>query len=545
MMPKKIKKILVVFISLLFLNYLSQRFYKRFDLTIDQRYTISKTSINILNKVQKTLHINVYLEGQFPSEFQRLQFETRQFLEELKFKNANIKVHFINPDSMKDRLIKKGMKPSILSIEEDGGFSESIIFPWAELKYGKKTILVSLLPNTKTNQLQSAIENLEFLFSNAIQTLVQKQQQKIAILTGNGQLKDIKLYSFLSEVSKKYRLAKFTLDSVATNPLQTLKDLQNFDLAIIAKPSEKFSSEEKFTIDQFMMHGGKLLWMIDNVQADQDSLFANGKMLAYPRDLNITDQLFSYGVRINTNLIKDVYASKIPLATGNIGGSPQFKNLDWFFHPLVGGNPYHPISKNVAPIRIQFATHIDTIKNNIKKTPLLVSSVNTKTVGTPTIISLDDMKQQPIEKEYQSGNQLFAILLEGQFTSAFENRIRPFKTTNFTSISKPNKMIVISDGDIAKNQILKGKPHDLSYDKWTNQQFGNKIFLLNTINYLLDDSGLIHLRNKTLQLAHLDKQKAYSERLYWQCINIIFPLLLLGLFGYVFNFLRKKKYTTI
>jgi ABC-2 type transport system permease protein len=267
-------------------------------------------------------------------------------------------------------------------------------------------------------------------------------------------------------------------------------------------------------------------------------------MLAYPRDLNLTDLLFNYGVRISHSLIKDVYAAQIPLATGKIGKQTQFKNLDWMYHPLVNGNPNHPITKNVAPVRLQFASQIDTLKNNIKKTPLLVSSPLTQKVGTPIIIALQSIAEEVNEVNYNEGNQLFAVLLEGEFNSAYKNRVKPFETLLFKEKSRENKMIIIADGDIGKNQILKEKPYDLSKDKWTNQQFGNKDFLLNAVDYLLDDSGLIQLRNKSLQIRMLDKQKAFRERLYWQILNLVLPLILLFSFGIVFNYLRKRKYSS-
>ena len=314
-------------------------------------------------------------------------------------------------------------------------------------------------------------------------------------------------------------------------------------MAIIAKPTEKFTEKEKFVLDQFITNGGKTLWMIDNVQADQDSLFNNGKMLAYSRDLNLTNLFFSYGIRINTTLIKDLYAAKIPVATGKIGNQTQFKNLDWFYHPLVNGNPNNSVTKNVSPVRLQFANSIDTLKNNIKKTPLLVSSLLTKKVGTPKIIELQSIADEPLETEYKNRNQLFAVLLEGNFNSAYKNRVKPFETSLYKENATNNKMIVIADGDVVKNQILKGKPYDLARDKWTNEQFGNKDFLLNSVDYLLDDVGLMTLRNKSLQIRMLDKQKAFKERTFWQFLNVILPLILLFGFGFVFNYLRKRKYS--
>lgn len=546
-MNKKITSIFLAFIGLLLLNTISQYVYQRFDLTADKRYTLSETTQDIIDKVNQNLFITVYLEGDFPAEFNRLQLETKQYLEELSAENKYIIINFENPEGNEKELIKRGMLPSKLTVEENGKFSEAVIFPWAEINYGNKSTTVSLLPKnmvaSQEAQLQSAIENLEYIFSNAIHFVLQKKQKKVAVLTGNGELEDIYQYSFLSEVTKKYKLAKFTLDSVATNPQQTLQDLSGLDLAIIAKPTEQFTANEKFVLDQFITNGGKTLWMIDNVIAEQDSLYKSGNLLAYPRDLNITDLLFSYGVRINNSLIKDLYAAQISLATGKVGNQTQFKNLEWFFHPVVGGNPNHSITKNTLPVRLQFATAIDTLQNNIKKTPLLLSSVFTKTIGTPSYINLQSIADEVVESEYNAGNHLFAVLLEGDFNSAYKNRIKPFKTSLYKENATNNKIIVISDGDVGKNQILKGKPYDLNRDKWTNQEFGNKDFLLNAVDYLLDDSGLIDLRNKTLQIRLLDKQKSEKERTFWQILNVIAPLILLAFFGIVFTFYRKKKYS--
>lgn len=546
-MNKKLQHIVFAFFGLFLINYLANAVYKRFDLTQDKRYTLSEVSESIIEKIDAPLSINVYLEGDFPAEFKRLQIETRQFLEELQATNSNIRFRFINPDNIREQLVRKGMIPSQLTVEEDGKLSEAIIFPWAEIVYGNKGELVSLLPNsiTKTQeaQLQNAIEKLEFSFANALHSITQKEKQKIAVLAGNGELQDIYQYSLLSEIGKKYRLAKFTLDSVASNPQKTLNDLKKYDLAIIAKPTERFSEEEKLTLDQFITSGGKSLWMLDNNFADTDSLYNEGKMLAFPRDLNLTDLLFGYQVRVNNMLIQDLYSAKIPLATGNVGNQAQFQHLNWFYHPLVNGNPNHPITKNVAPVRFRFTTQIDTLKGNLKKTPLLVTSVLTKKVGTPNFVELQSIAKEPQENEYASGPQLLAVLLEGNIPSAYKNRIKPFETSNFIEESNANKMIVIADGDIGRNQILKGKPHDLSLDKWTGEQFGNKEFLINAIDYLLDDSGLIQLRNKTVQINLLDKQRAFTEKRFWQFINIGIPLLLLALFGFGFTYWRKKKYS--
>ena len=546
-MNKRLKHILIVAVVLILLNIMNQGYYTRIDLTKDNRYTIAKVTEGLINKIDKQLLIKVYLEGDFPSEFKRLQIETRQFLEELSAKNSQIKIQFIRPDNQKEKLIKAGMIPSQLTVKEDGKLSNAIIFPWAEILYKNKTSKVSLLPNgtsqSQEDQLEKAIENLEFSFSNAFYKLQIEKEKKIAILSGNGELSDIQLYSFLSEVKKKYRLAKFTLDSVTTNPKKTLLDLQQFDLAIIAKPTQAFTENEKLVLDQYIINGGKTLWMIENVQADTDSLYTNGSMLAYPRDLNLTDFFFAYGLRVNATLLQDLYAAKIPLATGNLGNKPQFQNLSWFYHPLVLGNPNHAISKNILPVRLRFANQIDTLQNNLKKTPLLMSSMLTKKVGTPAIIELNSIAKEPKEEEYSTGFQITGLLTEGVFNSMYTNRVKPFNIDNFRKKSLYNKMVVISDGDIGRNQLQKGKPFDLARDKWTDEQFGNKEFLLNAVDYLLDDNGLIELRNKNIQINLLDKKRAYQEKTYWQFINITLPLFILITFGFIFHYLRKRKYS--
>ena len=546
-MSKNLQFYAKLLVGLLLINFIGNQFYQRFDLTQDKRYTLTNTTHSVLDKVDNVLSIKVYLEGDFPAEFKRLQIETKQFLEELRAVNNNVRIQFINPDSFREDLIKKGFIPSRLTIEEEGKLSEAIIFPWAEISYKKKGYLVNLLPNSNANsqdeQLQNAIESLEFSFTSAIKNISRKNKQKIAVIAGNGELEDIYLYSFLKDVGSKYGLSKFTLDSVLTNPQKTLRDLTSFDLAIIAKPTLKFSDNEKLTLDQFIINGGKTLWMIDNVQADQDSLLQTGKMLAYPRDLNLTDLLFAYGVRINTTLIKDSYAAKIPLATGNIGNKTQFQYLPWTFHPLVNGNENHPITKNIRPVRLQFTTQIDTLKNNIKKTPLLATSLLSGKLGTPNFVDLKSIVDDQNTDAFKSGKQLTAVLLEGEFNSAYKNRIKPFNTSLFKAQSAANKMVVIADGDIGKNQVLKNQPYDLSTDKWTQETFGNKEFLLNTVDYLLDDDGLINLRNKSLKINMLDKQKAFEERSFWQFFNVLLPLIILAIFGFIFNYIRKRKYT--
>jgi len=545
-MKNKYSKIALLLIGILLINFISSTTYKRFDLTEDSRYTLSNTTKTIVKNVNTTITIKVYLQGDFPAEFKRLQTETKQHLEELKALNKKIRFRFINPSEIGQTLINKGLEPSRLQVKENGKLSEIVIFPWAVVTSKNKTENISLLKdifsNSQDEQLQSSIQNLEYAFSNAIHKITTKKSKKIAIIKGNGELEDIFIADFLRKLNEYYFLAPFTLDSVADQPQKTLAAISKFDLAIIAKPTEKFTEEEKFTLDQYVMNGGKTLWMVDNVEAELDSLMLTGETLAYPRDLGLTDLFFNYGVRINNDLIVDLFSTKITLATGNIGNKTQFSQFKWNYFPLLNSTNNHPINNNIEAVNVKFSNSIDTLKNTIKKTVLLQSSPLSKSIGTPSILSLKTITQVENSSEYNNGNKSIAVLLEGEFKSAYNGRIKPFKIENSKGKSTLTKMILISDGDIIANEISQGKPLELGVNKWTNQRYGNKEFLLNTVNYLLDDTGLINIRSKTIKIDFLNKQKAYKETRKWQLINILFPLFLLTIFGLLFNYFRKKKY---
>ena len=545
-MNNKYSKIAFILVGLLLVNFISSHVYKRYDLTEDHRYTLSTTTKSIVENVQDIITIKVYLQGDFPAEFKRLQIETKQHLEELRAINKNIRFRFVNPSEITQKLIKSGLEPSRLQIEENGRFSEIIIFPWAVISSKNNTESISLLKdifsNSQDEQLESSIQNLEYTFSDAIHKITSKKSKKIAIIKGNGELNDLFIADFLKKLNEYYFLAPFTLDSVANQPQKTFQDISKFDLAIIAKPTEKFTEEEKFTLDQFIMNGGKTLWMIDNVQAELDSLMQTGETLAYPRDLGLTDLFFNYGVRINTDLITDLLSTEIPLATGNIGNKTQFRQFQWNYYPLLNSINNHAINTNIEAVIVKFSNSIDTLKNNIHKTILLQSSVLSKPIGTPSIISLKSITKKPNPSEFNNGKKPIAVLLEGTFKSGYHGRIKPFKIEKSKNIGIENKMIIIADGDIIANEISNLKPLELGVNKWTNQRYGNKEFLMNAVNYLLDDNGLINIRSKSIKVDFLNKQKAFEETRKWQLINILFPLIILVIFGSLFNYIRLKKY---
>ena len=548
-----IVKIAIVLLVIIVVNVISGKVYKRFDLTKDKRYTLSQSALNTVNGVDSPVIVDVFLEGEFPSEFRRLRNETQQLLEEFALYNNNITFNFINPledeatrDSNIQQLVQRGMQPLQLSVNESGKSSQELIFPWALASYNDQTVLIPLIKNKiGSNQQElvtNSIQNLEYAFADGFKKLVSQKEKKIAILKGNGELSDIYIADFLKTIKEHYFLAPFTLDSVASNPLGTLKNIKEYDLIIVAKPTLAFSEEEKQVLDQYTMNGGKSLWLTESIVMDKDSLYNDsGKAVAIMRDLNMNDFFFKYGVRVNPVIVNDLYSAPITLAIGE-GSDAQFQPLQWPYSPLAAGNPDHSITSNLNLVKFDFASQIDTLKNSVKKTILLQTSSLTKLDGVPKEISLDIVTQEPDPSTFTKGPQNLALLLEGEFTSVYNNRIKPFNQSDIKDKSTPTKMIIIADGDVIKNDVVKSKPQELGFDRWTGRSFGNKEFLLNAVNYLLNDDGLINIRSKEIQIAFLDTQKVEDEKSKWQFINIALPLLLLGVFGFAFNYFRKKKY---
>lgn len=555
-MKNKFKKP-ILFVSLLILiNIISNYFYKRFDLTQDKRFTLSDVSEKILYKIQEPIYVDVYLDGELPAAFKRLQNETKQILEEFEAINNNVIYRFINTSenketsfTLKKELFKKGLSPENVTVTENGKQSELMIFPYAVVNYKGKETNVRLLKNIMGASIEDKIlgsaQNLEYAFADGFNKVLTEKQKKIAIIKGNGETVEPLIAKFLMQTRESYHIGPFTLDSVATNPNKSLKALQQYDLAIIIKPTEKFSDSEKQVLDQFIVNGGKAIFLIDQVTMDLESLYnPSGQALAFPKDLNLNDMFFKYGIRISTDLIKDELGTPIKLASGEAGSQTKFQEFIWKYAPFIVPESSHPIVKNLGGLKFDFANPIEILKNNIQKTVLLHASRQSKTIGTPTIISLNSVNEQEDLEQYKnSGNYPVAVLLEGQFHSVFENRILAFKDVAFKPVSKKNKIIVISDGNIVQNTIDKnGFPVELGYDATTGNLFDNKDFIQNAVNYLLDDSGLINLRSKDFSLPLLNKQKVIKEYKKTQAIAIVLPLIILLVFGTAFTYYRKRKY---
>jgi len=552
----KIRKQLIYgIIGIIIINIVGSYFYKRFDLTEDQRYTLSKPAKEIIANINVPIFIDVFLEGDLPSEFRRLQTETKQLLEEFEAYNPNLKFKFVNPSEEKgdiESLLKFGAKPAQIEIKQNGKTSVQQVFPWAIASFNDNYIKIPLLKNqlgvNTEERVNNSVQNLEYAFADAFNRLIEPKKRKIAVLKGNGELEDKYIADFFATLRNYYYIAPFTLDSVAKNPITTLSQIKQFDLLVIANPTEQFTEEEKYILDQYSMSGGASLWLIDAIELVNDSV--SGNNFAFGKDLNLTDFFFKYGIRINPNLIKDLYSAPILLATGNERDS-QYNKYPWLYSPLSNNSSSHPIVTNIDAVKFDYASSIDTLPNSVKKTILLSSSQVSKIVGMPKEIditkeinkNLTIVNDGPSPKEFNAGEIPLAVLLEGSFNSAYLNRIKPFKIPNNLEGSKETKMVVISDGSIIKNQFQGNRPLELGFDKWTNTFYGNKEFLLNTVNYLLDDNGLINIRSKDISVPFLDPVKVAENRFFWQWVNLLLPLSLISLFGLIFNYLRKKKYS--
>lgn len=564
--------LVVGLIIVLMVNYIGSFAFERFDLTSEKRYTLSETSKKLAEKLDDIVYVKVYLEGEFPAGFKRLRDETREMLDEFRaYSGGNIEYEFINPSESSDKkirdeiykqLYKQGLRPTDLNTKTEDGFSNKIIWPGAVFIYKGKELPVQLLKSQigarSESMLNSSIESLEYEIANAINNLTVIDVPKIAFIEGHGELSDLETASLATSLAELYAVDRIALDENLSSlterymidSTQSYKVKIKYNAIIIAKPIERFSEKDKFIIDQYVMYGGKVVWLIDPVFASMDSLTNADIAMALPMDLNLNDQLFTYGVRINTDMIQDIQSAPIPIVTGVVGNQPKTEMFPWFFFPLLTPANNHPIVNNLNALKGEFVSTIDTIaKKGIRKTPLLKTSQYSKVSSAPTRISLEIVRFEPDQTQFNKGRQLTAVLLEGEFESVFKNRITPqiknANEINFKEKSVPNQMVVISDGDVAKNYVNNKTDEYLAlgFDRFTRQEFGNKDFMLNVLGYLCDDSGLMMVRAKKLQIRLLDKTVLKNDKFDWQLINTILPIGLILLFGIAHYFDRKKKFT--
>ncbi len=550
---KTLTRTLVV---LILIGILSNLTFTRFDFTKEKRFTISPVSRGIMDSLPAPVRIVVYLQGDnFPGTMKRLQRATRDMLSDLQaYSHNKLQFEFVDPiaaikkmpdnqqEAEYDSLRARGIVGQPNSVKIDNGVTQMLIFPEALVAFGGRTIAVNLLQSRIGLSEDEVYNNLEYAFSSAIKKITSGGKPIIAFSEGNKELSDLQLNDAMKSLSDGYEIGRLNLNTVPLNILMKVK------LLVIPKPNAPFTELEKFKIDQFIMRGGRVLWAIDQVNAEMDSLRGHGnEQMSFPKQLNLDDQLFTYGIRINYDLIADMSCAQIPVSTGDVGGQAQIQMLPWLYYPIFMPLSKNPVVKNLDAIKGEFVSTIDTLAiKNVTKTVLLSSSPLNKKLNAPHIISLQALEQEPQEKEFQNPTRIVAVLLDGRFKSDFMNRPVPEGLTEHVDVipqSKPTKMIVISDGDIFKNDIEPdGSPDALGYDRYMHQNFGNKNLLLNIADYMTDDSGLIALRTKEIKVRLLDRPKIRTEKLYWQLLNNILPLALLLTFAIFQHYIRRRKY---
>lgn len=565
-----ILQLVVAFLFIILMNIIGSFLFYRIDLTTEKRFTLSKATREMVKNLDDVVYFKIYLEGDFPAPFKRLQKETREILNEFRAYSDNIQYEFVNPSEGNDKratgmlynqLVKKGIVPTQLQNRAADGVETKVIFPGAIVTYKQKELPLQLLMSNinlgTEDVLNASIQTLEYNIASVIKKLQTITKPKIAFIEGHGELDLDRVFSITNDLKPFYDIERIRLDGQINALREFSMDSttgktaiwNKYSAIIIAKPDSVFSQKDKFIIDQYVMRGGNVLWLVDPVFAEMDSMSAKGETIGIINELNLSDMFFKYGVRFNTNLLQDLNAVPIPIMTGKVGNQPQMEMIPWFFFPIITPLTNHPISKNLNSIRTEFVSSIDTVGDPaIRKTILLTTSQYTKQINVPAIISLNVLKHKPDKREFGLNSVPVAVLCEGNFTSVFKDRMDGDMDTNILisfidKAQKPSKMVFVSDGDVIKNQMSKQGPLPLGYDKYTQMNFGNKDFILNVMNYLCGDETLMQVRAREVKNRPLDPTKIQRDKFYWQMFNISTPLILIILMGILFAYLRKRKYS--
>ena len=532
----------------------------RLDLTEEKRYSLSEGTESLLDQVSEPILITVYLEGEFPAGFERLKIETRYMLEEWAARNGNIFFEFINPNNVvnagefKNQLATKGINAVQLQVENADGQSVLNVFPGATMTYKEQEVSAVLLENVMVfdpaEQVNISIQQLEFNLARALNALLITDKPKVGMVTGHGELTAVQTAGIGMALSENYTVDRFSLQAYKAdaNGEADLSDMvrrmNTYDLLVVAKPTQPFPEMDKYLLDQFLMGGGKILWFLDGVHAEMDSLSYGPEFLAYPTiyDLNLTDLLFKYGVRINADLVQDVRCA---------GVNDRRSINPWVYFPLWGATD-HPAVANMNAVKGEFSSTLDTVEApGIKKTPLLLSSANARSLAAPHTVSLEILYNRPDPRDFTQGNLMPAVLLEGSFESAYANRLAPKAGVGLPQLKKSPEtaMAVFSDGDFIRNQvnlinpeIPRGQPLPLGYDQYMGIQYGNDDLVLNTVDYMLDDIGLMQTRTRDVKLRLLDGEMIVAEANYWKFLNVALPELVLALAAFIFFLQRKRRY---
>lgn len=544
------------------INFLATLFHGKIDLTKEKRYTISRTTKSLISKLDDKIEISVFLNGNLPSGFKKLANTTNDFLQLLKENNSKISYRFISPDetitdseaTYQDSLIAMGATPINLTVQIKQGQQQQLIFPYALVTYQGQIELINLYNGQSRlisqDEINGAEAMMEYKFLKAFSTLTTQEKPMVAYSYGNGEPTNIKTYDILQTLQKDYNLFTFDLNKRAVIP-------DTFNVLMIVKPSQQFTEAEKLKIDQYLLRGGKVLLCIDNLNAEQDSLSLQPELIAFDRNLNLTDLLFKYGVRINTDLVMDLQCDFMPFAVAGSADKPQYEFLRWNYYPLFESKNNHPINKNLGLVAGRFVNSIDTVKANaIQKTILLSSSSNARKISTPALISLNENRNVPEDALFNQKDIPVAVLLEGSFTSLYRNRVdlntldslKGYGTPYVAESNGKGKMIVLADGDFVLNDASqKQGPLPMGTNIFTagsqyEYQFANREFLLNCLEYLTNNQGIIEARNKEVVLRLLNGKLIENEERKWQIINLALPITIVILAGLAYNQYRRKKY---
>jgi ABC-2 type transport system permease protein len=547
------------------LNLLASFVNGRYDMTSEKRYTLTRPVKNMLGHIHGQLNIDILLEGNLKSGLRKLRNSAEALLQEFnEYADGNIHYRLIDPVAgeddtsraiIMDSLAKMGIQPMTQIAQSKKGEEQSqrIVIPAAIVKYKDRELSVDLLKGVQrsregqpTEQLYVNAENLlEYKFANAIDKLITDTLPAIGYLMGNGEPLDFHEYSLIQYLRENFRFEIVKLDSVPVIPA-------GLNALVMVKPILKFSDDEKLKLDQYIMQGGSMICMIDNLNAEMDSLHSTRETVAFDRGLNLDDLLFHYGVRINQDLVEDMQCASINMVVGEQGGKPQFQLLPWPYYPLLDGSPFSLITRNLDPVLSKFTNSIDTVKApDISKTILLQSSPNARTVSTPALISLETVKTASDPKSFQQSDIPVGVILEGKFKSLYANRISAAMEDSFAHVYnqpflksgvKDARIIVCADGDLVLNEMSESGPLPLGFSKDINYTFANAEFLSNCLDYCVNPSGILQSRSKDYSLRLLDPEKTEDDKTFWQLVNILLPLLVIILCGLVFQYVRKRKY---
>ena len=546
-----VKKPFFVLLLVVALMRLSNALFLQYDLTFDKRYSLSENTLSQLKALEKPLRIDVFLEGDLPTPYLRFRTALDALLDQLQFHNDNLIIQYNDPfelgssDTVVQEMQRYGMQPEIIFENKDGNRKESLIFPWLIVNYGERSERIPLvqkqLGDTENEKIIRSLQQLEYHIMDGIYKVSLEEKKNLAVLTSHQASENRKLADLLQNVKQYFNLAAFDLKNPEVTPQQSLENLNRFKLLLISNPREAFTQTEKYILDQYGLQGGKLLWMVNGMGIDRDSLFnTSGKTYGLPQELNLDDYFFHKGLRIQKTLIQDLYCAPMVLAKGSENNA-QYVPYPWIYYPLSEPE-YTLIGKDLGPVWGRFASPLDTLANSLTKTVLLQTSDFTKTPSVPTLIQLEDAAQKIKPSDFDEEAKALGYLVQGIQNSLFKNRIKPF------ILKKPlesgfTEMVLFGDGNIAENQTEKGAPLTLGYDKWTNNFYANRGLLLNTIHFLTDNKDRLALREKSWKVAVLDAQKMEENAAFWKGFLLVIPLLMSVFFGWGIHLTRSKQWS--